>query len=163
MRPPRTCRPICAAEWRRPYRPIRRDRGTPCCGVFGHERAPRPRPPTVAASLSDQLRNATTGALGTRGRRRAMSMSQTGWTSELVADRLAEAADVLARLPEERAPGLYDLWPRIVGAPCTGGGPAAAMPEAIDCMDEALRWLTWLELEERRLVWLRAEGMPWKR
>ena len=36
------------------------------------------------------------------------------------------------------------------------------MPEAIDCMDEALRWLTWLELEERRLVWLRAEGMPWK-
>jgi predicted DNA-binding protein (UPF0251 family) len=37
------------------------------------------------------------------------------------------------------------------------------MPEAIDRMDEALRWLTWLELEERRLVWLRAEGMPWKR
>jgi Domain of unknown function (DUF6362) len=121
------------------------------------------RPPTVAASLSDQLRNATTGALGAHGRRRAMSMSETGWTSELVAERLAEAADVLARLPEERVPGFYDLWPRIVGAPCTGGGPAAAMPEAIDRMDEALRWLTWLELEERRLVWLRAEGMPWKR
>jgi Domain of unknown function (DUF6362) len=24
------------------------------------------------------------------------------------------------------------------------------------------RWLMWLEPEERRLVWLRAEGMPWK-
>jgi hypothetical protein len=120
-------------------------------------------PPTVAASLSDQLRNATTGALGTHRRRMAMSMPETGWTSELVAERLAEAADVLARLPEERVHGFYDLWPRMVGALWTGGGRAAAMPEAIDRMDEALRWLTWLELEERRLVWLRAEGMPWKR
>ena len=40
---------------------------------------------------------------------------------------------------------------------------AAAMPEAIDRMDEALDWLMWLEPEERRLVWLRAEGLPWKR
>jgi hypothetical protein len=30
-------------------------------------------------------------------------------------------------------------------------------------MDEALGWLMWLEPEERRLVWLRAEGLPWKR
>jgi hypothetical protein len=37
------------------------------------------------------------------------------------------------------------------------------MPEAIDRMDEALSWLTWLEPEERRLVWLRTEGLPWKR
>ena len=29
-------------------------------------------------------------------------------------------------------------------------------------MDEALGWLMWLEPEERQLVWLRAEGMPWK-
>ena len=29
-------------------------------------------------------------------------------------------------------------------------------------MDEALGWLMWLEPEERRLVWLRAEGLPWK-
>jgi hypothetical protein len=29
-------------------------------------------------------------------------------------------------------------------------------------MDEALEWLCWLEPDERRLVWLRADGMPWK-
>ena len=29
-------------------------------------------------------------------------------------------------------------------------------------MDEALSWLMWLDPEERRLTWLRAEGMPWK-
>jgi Domain of unknown function (DUF6362) len=92
-----------------------------------------------------------------------MSMSETGWTPERVAERLAEAADVLARLPEERARGFYDLWPRLVGEPCRYARPAAAAPEAIDGMDQALAWLCWLGEAERRLVWLRAEGLPWKR
>ena len=89
-------------------------------------------------------------------------MSETGWTPELVAKRLAEAADVLARLPEERARGFYDLWPRLVVEPNRCTRPAAAAPEAIDRMDEALGWLCWLHPEERRLVWVRADGMPWK-
>ena len=90
-------------------------------------------------------------------------MPETGWTPELVAERLAEAADVLARLPEERVRGFYDLWPRIIGAPCRGSSPAAAMPDAIDRMGEALSWLLWLDVAERQLVWLRAEGLPWNR
>jgi len=89
-------------------------------------------------------------------------MSGQSWDQETVARRLQEAADVLARLPEERARGFYDLWPRLVGAPCASARPAAAAPEAIDRMDKALGWLSWLDPEERRLVWLRAEGMPWK-
>ena len=44
-------------------------------------------------------------------------MCEPKWTPELVAERLAEAADVLARLPDERVRGLYDLWPRLVGEP----------------------------------------------
>jgi hypothetical protein len=90
-------------------------------------------------------------------------MMERRWGKEAVAKRLEEAADVLARLPEERAPGLYDLWPSIVGATCATARPAAAAPEAIDRMEEALSWLCWLDPEERRLVWLRAEGLPWKR
>jgi hypothetical protein len=85
------------------------------------------------------------------------------WDQEAVARRLEEAADVLARLPEGTVRGFYDLWPRMVGAPCASARPAAAAPEAIDRMDEALGWLCWLDSEERRLVWLRAEGVPWKR
>ena len=85
------------------------------------------------------------------------------WDNEAVARRLEEAADVLARLPDERVRGLYDLWPRLVGEPCGHARAAAAAPQAIDRMDEALSWLAWLEPEERRLVWLRAEGLPWKR
>ena len=91
------------------------------------------------------------------------AMTAQRWDKEAVALRLEEAADVLARLPEQRARGLYDLWPKLVGEPCRHRRPAAAAPEAIDRTDEALGWLMWLEPEERRLVWLRAEGMPWKR
>jgi hypothetical protein len=90
-------------------------------------------------------------------------MSGHRWDQKIVAKRLEEAAEVLARLPQERVPGFYDLWPRMVGASCAGGGLAAAMPEAIDRMDETLAWLGWLEPDERRVVWLRAEGLPWKR
>jgi hypothetical protein len=85
------------------------------------------------------------------------------WDNEAVARRLEEAADVLARLPEERVRGLYDLWPRLVGEACGHARAAAAAPEAIDRMDEALGWLCWLAPGEQRLVWLRAEGLPWKR
>jgi hypothetical protein len=85
------------------------------------------------------------------------------WTPKLIAERLVEAADVLARLPEQRLRGVYDLWPRIVGAPVASSTPAAPAPEAIDRMEETLGWLSWLDVEERRLVWLRAEGLPWKR
>jgi Domain of unknown function (DUF6362) len=85
------------------------------------------------------------------------------WTPLLVAERFPEAVEVLARLPEERARGFYDLWPKVIGAPCVSARPAAPAPEAIDRMDEALSWLMWLEPEERQLVWLRAQGLPWKR
>jgi hypothetical protein len=80
----------------------------------------------------------------------------------LVAERLAEAADALARLPDELTRGLYDLWPKLMGAPGRHARPASAAPEAIDRMDETLGWLMWLDPEERQLVWLRAEGLPWK-
>jgi hypothetical protein len=86
-----------------------------------------------------------------------------GWDQEAVARRLEEAVDVLARLPNEQVRGLHDLWPKLIGEPCRHACQAAAAPEAIDRMDEALAWLSWLDPEERRLVWSRAEGMPWKR
>jgi Domain of unknown function (DUF6362) len=90
-------------------------------------------------------------------------MIEQRWDKEVVARRLEEAADVLSRLPDRRAGGFYDLWPRLVGEADAAPIQAAPAPEAIDRMDEALRWLCWLEPEERRLVWLRAEGLPWKR
>jgi hypothetical protein len=89
-------------------------------------------------------------------------MIEQRWDKEAVARRLEEAADVLSRLPEERTREFYDLWPRLMGSPSRYARLAATAPEAIDRMDEALSWLMWLEAEERRLVWLRADGMSWK-
>jgi Domain of unknown function (DUF6362) len=91
------------------------------------------------------------------------AVSRQAWDNQAVARRLEEAADVLARLPEERVRGFYDLWPRILIEPSGWPRSAAATPEAIDRMDEALGWLCWVEPEERLLLWMRAEGLPWKR
>jgi hypothetical protein len=87
------------------------------------------------------------------------------WTPQLVAERLAEAADVLDRLPEPRVRGFYSLVPLPPDVPAGDGArtrPAAPAPEGIDRMDETMVWLAWLEPEERHLVWQRAEGLPWK-
>jgi hypothetical protein len=89
-------------------------------------------------------------------------MIEDNWSPKLVGKRLEEAVDVLARLPDDRLRGFYDLWPTMIGARCAGARGSAPPPEAIDRMDEALGWLCWLDPEERRLVWLRADGMPWK-
>lgn len=36
-----------------------------------------------------------------------------------------------------------------------------ATPQSIDRMNECFDWLFWLEPDEARVVWLRAEGIQW--
>ena len=91
------------------------------------------------------------------------------WTPEIVQARLAEAADTLRRLPAVKVQGYFNTWPSIVvdfweafgwnDTEVRLGPPA---PRAIDRMDETIQWLRWLEPDETRLVWLRAEGVRWK-
>jgi Domain of unknown function (DUF6362) len=38
----------------------------------------------------------------------------------------------------------------------------APSPGAISRMEETFTWLTWLEPDDARIVWLRAENVPWK-
>ena len=96
-------------------------------------------------------------------------MGEARWTPEVVAERLEEAADTLRRLPAVRVQGYFSTWPAVVrdfweafgwhDAEVRLGPPA---PAAIDRMDETLQWLRWLNPDETRLVWLRAEGVRWK-
>jgi Domain of unknown function (DUF6362) len=125
------------------------------------ERSPKGRPPRRQTCPSSCAMPGPARLIA-HGWRKEMSMSET-WTPGLVAERLAEAANVLARLPEERMRGYYGPWRTLVGATVRGPSPAAPTPEAIDRMDEVLGWLCWLDHDERRLVWLRADGLPWKR
>lgn len=93
----------------------------------------------------------------------------TEWTPEMVEERLIEAAAVLKRLPPVRVGGYFSTWPKmkvefsdLVGQtpePMRLPPPSAA---AISRMEETLGWSSWLEPDDAKLVWRRAERAPWK-
>jgi hypothetical protein len=96
-------------------------------------------------------------------------MAETVWTPSIVEERFIEAADVMKRLPEVRVPGFYSLWPKAMHefADLVGQEPPRLKrpppaPDAISRMEEALRWLHWLEPPDAKIVWLRANGERWK-
>lgn len=85
-----------------------------------------------------------------------------------IEDRFEEAARTLRRLPEEKPQGYFNVWPPVVRTAweilAMEPQPLRllATPQAIDRMEECFDWLFWLDPEEARLVWLRAEGVRWK-
>jgi hypothetical protein len=93
----------------------------------------------------------------------------TDWTPEVVEERLVEAADVLKRLPEVRVQGYFSVWPSIVPefSDLIGREPPRLRrpppsPDAISRMERTMPWLRWLEPDDAKLVWARAEGSRWK-
>ncbi len=90
------------------------------------------------------------------------------WTLDMVAERFREAVETAHRLPPVKVQGYFNTWPdikreaqeiytdpdRVLRFPPT--------PEAIDRMEETMRWVLWLMEEERHLVWMRAEEWAWK-
>jgi hypothetical protein len=90
-------------------------------------------------------------------------------TPSEVEDRFEEAARTLRRLPGVRVPGYFNAWPQIVRNvhEAFGWEPARSprippTPDAISRMEECLTWLAFLEPDDARIVWLRAEGVRWK-
>src|SRR5690606_29546714 len=85
-----------------------------------------------------------------------------------IEDRFEEAARTLRRLPDERPRGYFNTWPQVARTAwetmAMERQPVRvwATPEAISRMEEAFGWLLWLEPDDARLVWLRAEGVRWK-
>jgi hypothetical protein len=91
------------------------------------------------------------------------------WTVTDIADRFEEAAETLRRMPPVRVQGYSNAWPEIVRTvmeqlqadrlPMRLGPPT---PDAISRMEETINWVFWLEEDECRIVWLRAERVLWK-
>lgn len=85
-----------------------------------------------------------------------------------IEDRFEEAARTLRRLPEEKPQGYFNVWPPVVRTAweilAMEPQPLLllATPQAIDRMEECFDWLFWLDPDEARVVWLRAEGVRWK-
>ena len=83
-------------------------------------------------------------------------------------DRLESAAYVMRMLPPIKIQGYTSSMPEIVYSAqeiaFMERQPMKLRPtgEQIDAMDEVLKWLEILEPMERKLVWKRAERIPWK-
>ena len=91
------------------------------------------------------------------------------WTAARVEERLCEAADVMRRLPPVRVQGYFNLWPAIahdfadrVGQEQQRMRRPPPSPDAITRAEATLLWLRWLELDDARLVWMRAEKARWR-
>lgn len=88
-----------------------------------------------------------------------------------IEERLEEAAYTLRHVRVDRGPrGYGSSWPDVVRSAFTAygadaGGTMRVVPSAsaISRMEECIGWLRLLEdADDRRLVWLKAEGVAWK-
>jgi hypothetical protein len=90
------------------------------------------------------------------------------WTTARVQDRLELAADVIRQMPEVMPRGYARVWPEYEYSFADQVGQEPRLkrprpgPREITQAEEALLWLRWLEKGDARLVWLRANGKPWK-
>jgi hypothetical protein len=98
-----------------------------------------------------------------------MARHDASWTTEEVANRFHEAAITARRLPPVRVQGYFNTWPPIVRQAWEVLGADDAIyrsypptPQAVERMLEAMRWVQWLEVEQRHLVWMRADGYRWR-
>ena len=98
-----------------------------------------------------------------------MARPDAPWTTDEVANRFHEAAITARRLPPVRVQGYSNTWPPIVRQAWEVLGADDAIyrsypptPQAVEQMLEAMRWVQWLEVEQRHLVWMRADGYRWR-
>lgn len=90
------------------------------------------------------------------------------WDIDAVAARFAEAADTSRRLPRVGVQGYFSVWPAFVRREWEMLAnedreyrPLPPSPLAIDRMLETMKWVQWLEIEQRHLVWMRARQYEW--
>lgn len=88
-----------------------------------------------------------------------------------IAERLREAAQTLRRLRGHglKPQALRTHWPAVVRSSADAYGyydnvtrEPTPSSEQVKRMDEAIGWLLWLEDDERKIVWGRACGIPWR-
>ena len=91
------------------------------------------------------------------------------WTIEEVAARFTEAAETGRRLPRVRVQGYFNVWPAFAREAWEAYPddepdyqPLPPSPQAIERMLETMRWVQWLEVEQRHLVWMRARRYGWR-
>ena len=91
------------------------------------------------------------------------------WTEELVVAAFEEAIRTIKKLPSAKLRDYFTSWPQVVYKEIEilrmDQKPKKwpATPEAISRMEKVCGWILFLEeVEERKIVWLRAARTPWK-
>jgi hypothetical protein len=96
-----------------------------------------------------------------------MAEQRIVWSSEDVASRFQDAVVTGRRLPPVRVQGYFSLWPPIVRQTWERFADHDRVirfppsPADVDRMLEAMGWVQWLEVEQRHLVWMRADNYEW--
>ena len=90
------------------------------------------------------------------------------WTTDVVTSRLAEAARTAHRLPPVRVQGYFNVWPAFVRSEYERMAADdmriyrfPPSPVDIDRMLVVMKWVQCLDVEQRKLVWMRAERWRW--
>jgi hypothetical protein len=98
-----------------------------------------------------------------------MTETRTEWTVDEVAARFAEAAEIAHKLPRVRPGGYSNPWmtlamqvPERYPDPERLYRPMPPSPQAVERMLETMRWVQWLEVEQRHLVWMRSNRYRWE-
>ena len=91
------------------------------------------------------------------------------WTCDQVADRFTDAAATARRLPPVKVQGYFNCWPALARSEWESYSAEEAprvrfppTPQDIERMLETMRWVLWLEVEQRHLVWMRAKRYGWR-
>ena len=98
-----------------------------------------------------------------------MTDTTSPWTVEDLANRFAEAAWTAHRLPRVGPRGYFNPWmttafqvPDRYPDPERLYRPMPPSPQDVERMLETMRWVQWLEVEQRHLVWMRAKRYSWR-
>lgn len=85
---------------------------------------------------------------------------------------ISKAVAIMRLFPAVKVQGFYNIWTRLTGkAPLKDVQDATAefengtrpSPKEIDMMwDVCFKWLYFIDIDARHLVWLRCSGMGWK-
>ena len=88
-------------------------------------------------------------------------------TIDEIKENLNFAAEVMRRLPSVKVRGYFCTWPKFcreeneyIAASDTWLEP---LPSEIEEMEKILEWLKYTSVDRRRIIWLRACQMGWKR
>jgi hypothetical protein len=91
------------------------------------------------------------------------------WTVKTVEAHFEEAIATLKKLPPVRQRGYFNSWPDVIYSPNEllfqekKAKRILATPEAISRLEKTFEWMSWLEINERKLIWKRAAKLHWKR